>query len=183
MTRRRQIPWFLLPALVLLVPLAGRAQMVANGTLNATVSNWGGIVLVFNSDAAGVPLGGSGTAGATLNFGTVSMFGTVPARVTRVRSGGSNPANFTISTPFDVNVALGGFLNSASFNLRASLTTAPGTLAYQIAGNTLSTTPVVLSQNDRRYAQNVQYTLAITIPAAYPAQTISNVINFTATAN
>jgi glycerol-3-phosphate dehydrogenase len=59
----------------LMISSAAFAQTTASGTLSVTATVNGTISLVFNSDAAGVTLGGAGTNAATLAFGTVQAFG------------------------------------------------------------------------------------------------------------
>src|SRR5205814_9571447 len=73
----------------------------AQGTINATLDHKNGIALVFNTDAAGVSLGNSGTSAASINFGTISAYGALSAGVTRPAV---NAANFTVRTVFDVQV-------------------------------------------------------------------------------
>jgi hypothetical protein len=159
------------------------AQMVATGTLNGSVEHRSSLTLVFNSDPAGVALSGAASSSAALNFGTISMYGAHPAAgVTLTRPTGANSTYFTVSSPFDLEVNQGG-CGSSTFNLSAYLSSPPGVFGYQVSGKTLSTNAVPLSQNDSRYAQNVQYSLSIQIPASAAAQTISNTIDFTATVN
>lgn len=169
--------WMAMAALLLLVGSA-RAQLNASGTLNATLINKSGISIVFNTDAAGVTLTGSGTAAAGLNFGTVSMYGTAPAGVTLTRAANS----FTVSSPFDVFVDIGG-TTSPSYQLQASLAAAPGVYTYQVDAVTLSTTLATVVAADPNYRTNVLHTMYLTIPSSAPAGAVSNTVQFTVTAN
>src|SRR6185312_7702755 len=98
-----------------LVSVVGQAQTAASGTLNATLVNKSGIWLIFNTDGAGVALGNTGTSAASLNFGSVAMYMTTPpAGVALTRT----TTSFTVSTPFDVLVGIGG-TTSTSYRLQA----------------------------------------------------------------
>src|SRR5438132_351554 len=113
------------------------AQTTATGTINATLGNKNGIAIVFDSDPAGVTLGATGTAAASLNFGTVSAFGPLSAGVSRPAMGA---LNYTIRTVFDVQVTQGG-LTSTSYTLSAQLAAAaPAGLTYAVDSLALSTT-------------------------------------------
>lgn len=165
--------------LALTVASAAHAQTTASGTLNAKLVNKSGIYLIFNSDAAGVALGNTGTAAASLNFGNVSMYMTTPpAGVALSRT----TTAFTVSTPFDVFVGIGG-TTSVSYRLQASLQTAPGAYTFKVDGVTLATTAGTVAAADPNYGTNVQHTMYLTIPATAPAGVVSNTVNFTVTAN
>jgi hypothetical protein len=161
----------------LLFPILSQAQHVATGVINGSVDHKGGIILLLMSDTNGVALTGSSTPTASLNFGTISKLGTLANGITRTTTANS----FTVSTPVDVYVDLGGA--PTSFNLSASLASSPGLLTYKFGAMTLSTASQIVSQNDSRYGTQVPYALAITIPTSVAAGAIGNTINFTATAN
>lgn len=168
----------LLLALVLL-PVLAQAQTTASGTLNAKLVNKSGIWLIFNTDAAGVALGNAGTSAASLNFGNVAMYmATPPAGVALTRTA----TNFTVSTPFDVYVGIGG-TTSPSYTLQASLQSAPGVYTFKIDAVTLTTTAATVAAADPNYGTNVQHTMYLTVPATAPAGAVSNTVNFTVTAN
>jgi hypothetical protein len=170
--------WILALAALLLAGSA-QAQLTASGTLNATLVNKSGISLIFNSDAAGVPLSGSGTAAAGLNFGNVAMYMTTPpAGVTLTRTA----TTFTVSSPFDAFVSIGGTA-SPSYLLQASLQSAPGVYTYKIDAVTLSTVATTIVAADPNYGKNVLHTLYLTVPATAPAGAVSNTVQFTVTAN
>ena len=156
-----------------------QAQTTASGTLNAKLVNKSGIWIIFNSDASGVALGNAGTSAASLNFGNVAMYMTTPpAGVALTRTA----TNFTISTPFDVYVGLGG-TTSTSYRLQASVQTAPGAYTFKVDGVTLATTATTIAAADPNYGANVQHTMYLTVPATSPAGVVSNTVNFTVTAN
>ena len=177
MTRMKHITWMVL-ALLALAGGAAHAQLTASGTLNARLINRSGIWLAFNSDPSGVVLGNGGTSAATLNFGNVRMYGNPPAGVSQTRTAN----NFTVGTPFDVYVEIGGTA-SASYRLQASLQTAPGVYAFKVDAVALSTAAATIVAADPHYGANVAHTLYLTIPTAAPAGTVSNTVNFTVVAN
>jgi hypothetical protein len=173
-------------AAVLLLSASLLAQTTATGTINAKLVNKSGITLVFDSDANGVALGNSGTSAASLNFGTISAFGPLSAGVSRtpVVAG-----NYTVSTPFDVEVVLGG-ITSPSYTLSAQLAAAaPAGLTYAVDAVTLTTGSQNIQTNGT-YNTNVQHSLNLTVSTAAPGAggpavgtALSATINFTATSN
>lgn len=163
---------------LIVVAIPSQAQ-TASGTLNAQLINKSGIWLIFNSDPSGVTLGNSGTSAATLNFGSVAKYmATPPVGVSLART----VANFTVSTPFDVFVDVGGS-TSTSYRLQAALQSAPGVYIFKIDAVTLATTAATIAAADPNYRANVQHTLSLTIPDTAPAGVVSNTVNFTVTAN
>jgi hypothetical protein len=158
----------------------------ATGTINATLINKNGIALVFNSDAAGVALGGNGSAAASANFGTISAFGALGSGVTRTAV---TAANFTVRTIFDVHVTQGG-LTSASYTLRGNLAAAgPTGFTYLVDGVALTTAAQTLQTNGA-YATDVPHNLDLQVLRAAPGAggpavgtPITATIDFTATAN
>ncbi|MGA2989353.1 MAG: hypothetical protein ABSD88_02675 [Candidatus Korobacteraceae bacterium] len=155
------------------------SAQTASGTLTVTATVTGSINLLFNSDASGVTLSGTGTNAATLAFGTVSAYGALGAHVGRSVGG----SNFTVSSPFDVQVSKVNS-TSATYTLTAQLQNADGTNTWQIGSNTITSASAVTIATTGAYATNVPYTLSLTIPFATSSGTnISNVLNFTATAN
>lgn len=165
-------------AMVMLMPSFACAQ-TANGTLTVTATVQGSINLVFNSDAAGVALTGSGTNAATLAFGNVSAYGALSAGVTRV----VNANSFTVSSAVDVNVSK---TNSASANytLTAQLGSADAVNTWQVGGITVTNASAATVTATGGYASNNNHPVAITIPFTTASGTnINNTINYTATAN
>jgi hypothetical protein len=166
-------------ALMAMAPFAGAQTATGTLTVNATVNS--SIKLVFNSDAAGVPLSaGAGTNAATLAFGNVSAFGAVAANVTRTVIAGTS---FTVSTPVDVNVIKANSA-SANYTLKAQLGAADAVNTWQVGGTTVTNAAQATITATGAYAANVPEAIAITVPFATAGGTvISNTINFTATAN
>lgn len=167
-------------AAVMMTSLA--AAQTATGTLSVSATVTGSINLVFNSDTAnGVALSsGAGTSNASLNFGTVSAFGALATGVSRPTP---TATTFTVSTPVDVQVIK---TNSASANytLVAQLNTADATNGWAVNGNTFTNATAGTATATGAYGNNVPVTLAITIPFTTASGTvISNIVNFTATAN
>lgn len=156
------------------------AAQTATGTLNVTATVNSSINLVFNSDASGVALtSGAGTNAASLNFGNVSAFGAVAAGVTRTAAA----TNFSVSTPVDVLVSQANSA-SANYTLTTQLSTADATNTWAANGVTFTSATAGTAITTGSYGSNVAVTLAITIPfTTTSGTTISNVVNFTATAN
>lgn len=167
-------------AAALMMTSLAAAQTTATGTLTVTAKVADSINLVFNSDGSGVALtSGAGTNAAALDFGTVSAFGAIPATITR----STTASNFTVSTPVDVLVTK---TNSASANytLTTQLSTADAVNTWAANGNTFTNASSATATATGAYGSNVAVTLAITIPfTTASGTTISNVVNFTATAN
>jgi hypothetical protein len=177
-------------AMLITVLLTGSCAFAQNptatGTINATLINKNGIAIVFNSDAAGVALGNAGSSAATLNFGTISAFGTLGAGVTRTAI---TAANFTVRTIFDVHVTQGG-LTSTTYTLSANLAAvAPTGFTYLVDGVSLTTAAQTLQTNGA-YATDIPHNLDLRVLRAAPGAggpavgtPITSTINFTATAN
>ena len=168
-----------LAAAIMMIPALASAQ-TANGTLTVTATVTGSINLVFNSDAAGVPLAsGAGTNAATLAFGNVSAFGAVAAGVVRT----TTATTFTVSSAVDVLVTK---TNSASANytLKAQLGAADAVNTWQVGGTTVTSAAQATITATGAYAANSNFPVAITVPFTTASGTaISNTINYQATAN
>jgi hypothetical protein len=162
------------------------AQTTAQGTINATLDHKNGIALIFNTNAAGVSLGNSGTSAASVNFGTISAFGTLAAGVSRTAV---TATNFTVRTIFNVQVIQGG-TNSPNFTLRANLAAAaPTGFTYLVDGVSLTTTAQTLQTNGA-YATDIPHNLDLQVLRAAPGAggpavgtPVTETINFSATAN
>ena len=186
--RTRQAKPFLGIAALAIVMLLGKATyaQTATGTINATLINKNGISLVFDSDPGGVGLGSTGSSTASVNFGTVSAFGTLSAGVTRptVTAG-----SYVVQTLFDVQVIESG-LNSPSYTLTAQLAAAaPTGLSYGVDAVTLTTGSQTISASGA-YNTDVQHALKLTVSTAAPGSggpstgtPLTATINFTATSN
>lgn len=158
----------------------------ATGTINATLINKSGISLVFDTDPGGVSLGNNGSSAASVNFGTISAFGTLAAGVTRptVTAG-----SYVVQTLFDVQVIQAG-LTSPNYTLNAQLAAAaPTGLTYGVDAVTLTTGSQTISATGA-YNTDVQHTLKLTVSTAAPGSggpstgtPLTTTINFTATSN
>lgn len=176
----------MLVMLGLLLSSSALVGQTATGTINATLINKNGISLVFNTDAGGVGLGGNGSSAASLNFGNISAFGALSAGVTRPTV---TAANYTVRSPFDVQVIQGG-LTSVNYTLTANLAaTAPTGLAFKVDTVTLTTAAQTLQTNGA-YNTNILHNLDLTVSTAAPGAggpavgtPLTATINFTATAN
>lgn len=177
--------FFLLPALAIAASLAvtvpaSATGETASGTLGVTATVQSSISLVFDSDASGVTLGGSGTNAATLGFGNVYATGLGCATNVTCTPGAST---FTVSTPFDVKVSKFN-LTSSNYTLTAQLNAADASNTWKVGGNTVTSGSAATLTSTGAYASDVPYTLALTISnTAASGTAISNTVNFTATAN
>jgi hypothetical protein len=170
----------LLVCLFLMPGLASAQGQTSSGTLAVSAELQSSITLSFVSDANGVSLTGSGTNAASLGFGSVSRFTSPPAHVTQV----NGATSFTVSTPFDVLV-LKSNVTSANYALSAQLQAVDGTNSWTIDTFVVATNPTAPTSLTVTgvYANNVPHTLILTIPYSEGTATISNSINFLATAN
>jgi len=162
--------------------LAGvaNAQVTSGGTLGVTADIAGSINLTFITDVAGFAVTGTGTGTASLPLGTVQMYGgTVPTNVTRTPH---TNVSFTLSTPIDVEVDLANS-SSDSYSLVGALNAAD--LVNTWTFNTVAVTAggIIPQVTAGTYGTPAAYVLAVTIPASNTSGSLSNTINFTATAN
>ncbi len=162
---------------LLFLPVLAMGQ-TASGTLTVNATVQSSISMKFNSNGSGVPLVGTGTNAATLNFGNISAYGTAPAGVT-ITLGATN---FTASTPFDVEVDKSNSA-SASYKLTAELNAADGTNTWALGATGITNGSVATVAAAGTYGVSSPYTLNLTIPFTFAAGGINNAINFVATAN
>ncbi|MBV8151519.1 MAG: hypothetical protein JO101_06455 [Candidatus Eremiobacteraeota bacterium] len=136
------------------------------------------------ADASGVAMTG-GAFDAAVNLGTVEAYGSLPAGVSR----GAVTATYTVSTPVDIDVELGGFASS-NYTLQANLAAAaPTGLSYKVNATTLTTSAQTVTTTGS-YNTNQAYTLGVIISTAAPGAggpsvgtALTSTIDFTATAN
>jgi hypothetical protein len=180
---------------LILPVLMGAALVGTIPNLNAQVTSSGGftvsgsidpsISLTFASDASGLALSsGSGTNTATMALGHVAAYGyTPPTGVTQaVNAAGASATYFTISTPFDVLV-MEANSTSAAYTLTAALNSADTTNTWKVGGVTVASgTPATITSTGT-YNSAQSFTLLLQIPFTNTSGTISNVVNFVATAN
>jgi len=183
MQTRRSIPVIALG--LLLNPVAAVRSQTATGALTVKLTNSSALVMVFNSDASGVALGNTGTSAVTLGFGTVADYKSPSTGVTETPGSSS----FTVSSPFDVYVEVGGS-SSASYSLAGSLaSTAPTGLQVKLDSTTLTTTAQTFSTNGT-YFSNAAHTVSLVISTAASGSggpvtgtQLTSTIDLTATAN
>ncbi len=156
------------------------AQTTASGSLGVTADIEGSINLIFTTATSGFTVTGTGTAVASLPFGDVQMYGgTVPTNVTRTLTG---KTAFTLSTPVNVEVDLAN-QTSDDYSLLANLNSADivNTWTFNaIAVTSSGTTPQISAGT---YGTAAPYVFAVTIPASNTSGSLTNTLNFTATAN
>ncbi len=166
----------ILAAGMLLLPTLSMAQ-TASGTLGVTATVQSSISMVFNSNAGGLALSaGAGTNSATMALGNISAYGVLAGGLSR----SVGAINFTISTPFDVEVEKYNGA-SANYSLVATLANPDGTNGWALTG-TAVTNGANANLGTNAYGSTA-YTLQLTVPFASAAGAISNTINFTAAAN
>jgi hypothetical protein len=139
------------------------------------------LTLTFSTDPSGITLGGSGTAAATISFGTVHAYGgTVPAGVTKTVNG---TTNWTLSTPIDVKVTKTGLGTSANYTMTAQLKTSGLTYTWKLGSATLSSAAPSTITAAGVYSSKTAYTFSLTIPFTAAAGTVSNTLDIIVTAN
>jgi hypothetical protein len=139
------------------------------------------LTLAFVSDPSGTTLAGSGTAAASVSFGSVRAFGgVVPSGVTK----SVGASSWTLSTPIDFKVQKGALdvldVLSTHYMMTASLLAADVQNTWKLNSVTLSTTAATIAPST--VYGTVAYTFALTIPFTAAAGTISNTISVTVTA-
>lgn len=161
------------------------AQTVtSSGTFTVTATIDPSISLSFASDTSGLALAsGNGTNTATLAFGHVAAYGyTAPTGVTQSVNGtAGNATSFNISTPFDVLVMKANS-TSSSYTLTAALNSADTTNTWTIDSKTVTSDPTSITSSGT-YDSAASHTLQVTIPFTNTTGSISNAVNFVATAN
>lgn len=170
-------------AIILMLCAAGASAQSASGTLAVSATITGSINMTFVSDGSGVALGGSGTNSASLNFGSnVSAYGTFTGLGTTIARTYPDGSHFMIATPFDVKVVVANS-SSPSCKLLAQLSNADATNAWSVSGTTVTSTAAATINTAQSYGSAVPYQMQLTIPLTEAATTVSNTMNFTATAN
>ncbi len=167
----------LLFAGMLLMPVLSKAQLTASGALAVSATVDSTISVVFNSNGSGVALSGAGTNAASLNLGNISAYGALSPNVTRT----VGATNFTVSTPFDINVQKSNGA-SANYSLTAQLQSADAVNSWALGAQAITNGSAATLTSSGSYGL-ATYTLNLTVPLASAAGSISNTINFVATAN
>ena len=176
----KRISIFAILMLLVLTVSAGAQTLTSTGTLTVSATVGGSINLVFNTDASGVALTGSGTNAATLAFGNVSAYGVIGGNITRSVVAGTS---FTVSTLVDVAVVKANS-TSSTYTLTAKLGAADAVNTWQVGGATVTSASAATIISTGAYASTGSQTVALTIPFTEASGTnISNTLNFTATSN
>jgi hypothetical protein len=167
--------------------LATGSNPTASGTLAVTATVASSINMVFNSDASGLALTGAGSNAVSWAFGTIQAYGgTCPGagKVTCTLNDTGNPSTstFSLSTPFDVYVALANpSPASSTYALGAKLATADSVNTWTLNTTALSTTSQNVFTNGT-YQSNVSVAFKLTVPFSEAGGTaISNTVDLTAT--
>lgn len=161
--------------------LMSASGVTGSGTLQVTADIQGSILVTFTTDVAGLAVTGTGTSAGTLPFGTQKMFGGAPGTgVTKVVTIGTG---FTLSTPVDIEVDVAN-TNTTNYTLSAALNAADANHTWTFNNVVLTATPAAVDATGT-YGQANSYVFILGVPQAYTAgaNTVSNTINFTATAN
>ncbi len=162
--------------------LAGvaNAQVTSGGTLGVTADIEGSINLLFSTATGGFAVTGTGTGTASLPFGNVQMYGgTVPTNVTRTLTG---TTSFTLTTPVNVEVDVANS-TSTTFGLLANLGTADIVNSWSFNAIAVTAAGVTPQVTLASYGTATPYNFAVTIPASNTSGSLTNSLNFTATAN
>jgi hypothetical protein len=161
------------------------ADTTSSGVLTVTATIDPSISLTFGSDASGLALSsGNATNTATLAFGNIRAYGyTPPSGVTQaVNASGSSATSFYVQTPFDVLVMKANSA-SADYSLTATLNSADGTNTWTIDGTAVvSGSPATIAPTGS-YGTAASHALRVSVPFTNVSGSISNAINFVATAN
>jgi hypothetical protein len=175
----RFLSFAMLAALILIATARSSAQCIP------TICS---LTIDLQSDAAGIALGGSGTATTTMAFGSMQAFGgTVPTGVTKSVS----TSSWTVSTPFDVKVTCFNLVTlipctllvSPGYTLTAQLQSSDTVNTWKIGSSTLSSTSATTLTTSGTYNSVTSYTFGLTIPFTEVAGLISNTLNIVAIAN
>ena len=135
------------------------------------------IALEFLTAASGGrPVTGSGTATASMDFGTISKYGALGTNLTR----STTTSDYTISTNLSTRVTEVG--EGPKYSLRARIVTA-SVFTWKVGATVLSTTLATIASN-RNYNTTYTYALQIVIPDAQTTGlSISQDLEFLAIAN
>lgn len=170
-------------ACALVCPAAAMAQ--ASGTLTITANLQGSIQLVFDNNASVgqvgyCPLTNAGTNNAGLDLGTASnATGDSLPCVNFIRN--FAPATYQVSSAFDVVVSKANTA-SASYRLAATISAVPpANVTWLMNSLPLTTAPQTL-QAANPYGRTTE-TIRVQVKNSVPAQVLTEVINFVATAN
>lgn len=168
------------------VPAARTQKPSASGTLNVQLTNTSAIVMLLNSNPNGIALGNAGTSAATMDFGSVADYSSSLGTGVSESSG---KQSFTVSSPFDLRIEMGG-TSSTSYTLTAALAAnAPTGMAIEMNNVSLTTAAQTITTTGT-YFSNSSHTVKLVISTAAsgsggPATgtQLTSTIDLTATAN
>lgn len=171
--------------LAVLLATTASAQTTASGSLKVTASVQGSMSLVF-ADNASVgttgfcPLVNPNTNNASLDLGTAqAAVGDSLSCVAFVWNAGGG--NYDVSSSFDVLVKVAN-TTSANYRLAVSMASAPPANVTWLMNALTMTTAAQTLQAANAYGRTTE-TLHVKVKNSVPAQTLSETIFFTATAN
>lgn len=149
------------------------------GTLNVSATIASSITVTFSNGSSDTISSGNGTSSATLNFGTISAYGT-PSDTTNVTVTPNGSTGFTATTPVQVSVNLAND-TTAGCTLTASGTDSTYTWAANGTNIPKSTSSASISGCSTTSPFTVS--LSLTVLNSAGAGTASNSITFTAVGN
>jgi hypothetical protein len=170
-------------AIVMLLTGVAGAQTANNGSLALTGQVDGSIVLSFHQNTSGgiTLTAGDGSAAAGASLSTVSMYGTSNGIVAGTNFTKTNQSDgFTLSGPFDVQVDKAN-ITSGSYTLTAQLQNSDSS-QWTLGGTLLSSSSPATVVSEGTYAVRTPLTLSVKFPSSMNAGSVSNTINFVATA-
>src|SRR5579863_991410 len=153
--------WILASLIGIMMGTVANAQTTAGGTLTINGTVTGTMTLTVNHDAAGAPVGGSGSSAGTINFGSVSAStsnGTVATGITKGTYGGG----FDLSTVVDLFVTSANE-GSLNYNLSASIDNTDQ-FAYVVNS-------VQLSTGQQLVLSNASYNSPVAVPVVVQVPT------------
>ncbi|QOY86570.1 hypothetical protein [Paludibaculum fermentans] len=169
--------------IVMMLTATAGAQTANTGSLALTGQVDGSIILSFHQNTSGgfTLTSGDGTAAAGANLSTVSMYGTATGIVAGSNFVKTNQVDgFTLSGPMDVQVDKAN-ITSSGYTLSAQLTSSDSS-EWSLGGASLNSTSPVVVVSEGSYAARTPLTLSVKFPTSMNSGSVSNTINFVATA-
>ena len=170
--------------LSLINPALFADSVTSSGSIAVSATIDPSISITFSSDGSGLALSsGGGTSAATLAFGHVAAYGySAPSGVTQaVNATGASATAFSVSTPVDVLV-MEANSPSASYTLTAALNSADTANTWKIDTTTVTNSTTTITDTGS-YNTAQSHTVLVSVPFTNTTGSISNTINFVATAN
>lgn len=167
---------------------SAQAGQTASSTLVVSMQVQSTLSLVFVNNGTGngyCQLTGTNTNSAALNFGIASIAGDSESCVIFSTTGTGPAETYTVASNVYLEVTATN-TTSSSFSLTGALGTAPpANVTWTIASMPsppLSTTPKTITSSTSYATPYLMY-LSVTVQANLPSQSLSDTINFVATAN